>query len=132
MVDKDYGGEGRIKKTGRNWQRILLPIVGLLMIVASGVVAFILSSPVGQWLRRNIGSIGSTDARSVQLAAGVGIFIIILLVYAAIYAAIVPKPPKGVSESELDKEKRERFEEEQRAKRRKREMKNKMKASRRE
>lgn len=128
MVDKDYGGEGAIKKAGRNWQRILLPVVGLVMIIAAGAIAFLLSRPAGVLLRSRIAP--GADMQSIQLAAGIGIFLVIIMVFGALYAAIVPKPPKGISEGELDKEKKERFEEAQRAKRRKREMKNKMRDSR--
>ncbi|MCU0514401.1 MAG: hypothetical protein MUE40_17755 [Anaerolineae bacterium] len=131
MVKTDFGGEGGVKQSkGRNWQRILLPVVGLLLITASGIIAYILSTPVANFLRANLAAFPRENTQAVQLAVAFAIFLILIAIFGTIYASIVPKPPKGITETELDKEKKDKLLEAERAKRRKRDMKNRMREQR--
>jgi phosphotransferase system glucose/maltose/N-acetylglucosamine-specific IIC component len=127
MSERGMGGQGGMKKEqGTNWQKVLMPIVGLLFIGVAGIFGFILSGPITIALRQRFPQVRE-GGDLIQVAVGIAIFLVIIMVFAAIYAAVAAKPEQSVSEAILDREKREKLQEAQRAKRRKLEMKQKMK-----
>jgi hypothetical protein len=129
MVESGMGGSGEVRKNaGTNWQKVLLPIVGLIVIAGAIAVGAIASGSVATWAKKtfnlNIARQGNIDP--IQIASGLVIFIVIMMVFALVYAAIAPKPPRTVNEAQLDKEKKARIADEQRRKRTNRQMKDRM------
>ena len=115
---------GGIRKKGRGGLRPFLPAIGFILALAAGAISWVLSEPAVALLRDNIA--GIPDDIAVQVVVGAAIFALLITVFAALYSAFQPKQPKGVSERDLDKEKRERAAEEAAMKRRKKEMRDKM------
>jgi hypothetical protein len=126
-VKQGMGGGGERKvNTGTNWQKVLTPVVGAIVLIIGGVVAFLLSEPATKYLRTSI--IRDLPNRpEVQYVVAFGIFIVLLMFLFIIYAAIAPKPKATTNEAALDKEKKEKLAEQARAKRRQVEMKQRMK-----
>lgn len=81
--------------------KALAPIVGLIALVVAGAGAFFLSTPVETLLLENIN--GLPVDGTMQIVAGVGIFLLVLMVFGLLYALIAPKP-KTVHETELKRE----------------------------
>lgn len=129
MVESGMGGSGEVRKDpGPNWQKILLPIVGLIVIAGAVAVGVLGSETVANLakttLKLNFAPVNGIDP--LRVAAGVIIFIVIMMIFALVYAAIAPKPTRSVNEAQLDKEKKARIADEQRRKRMNRQMKDKM------
>ena len=126
-VKQGMGGTGDRKvNTGTNWQKVLTPVIGFILIVVGGIVAFLLSAPATKFLRASV--VRNLPERvEVQYVVAFGIFIILLMILFMIFAAIAPKPKATTTEAALDKEKKEKIEEQARAKRRQIEMKQRMK-----
>jgi predicted outer membrane lipoprotein len=106
-----------------------LPILGLLLAVAFGAIAFIVSEPVQDLLAENIS--GFPREQEAQYVVAVVIFISLVLIGGAIYATLAPKPPKLVSERELKKEREQREQEIRDRKRRQRKVQEQMAEERR-
>jgi len=119
------GGGDRKVNTGTNWQKILAPVVGFMLLLMGGIVAFILSEPVTALLKRSVAKFPTQP--EIRYVVAVGIFLILMLVLYMVYAVIAPKPKATTTEAALDKEKKEKLEEQARAKRRQIEMKQRMK-----
>jgi type VI protein secretion system component VasK len=125
-IQQGMGGTGERKvDSGPNWQKIMMPIVGLILLVLGGVVGFLLSKPATDFLRTRVANFPKQP--EMQYVVGVGIFLILLLVLYIVFAAIAPKPKATTNEAALDKEKKEKLEEMARVKRRNAEMKQRMK-----
>ena len=87
-----------------NWRAILLPVMGFLLAGASGGIAFVGAKPITDLIRKNVAGVPAGDG--LQVAVGFGLFLILMLIFAAFYAMFAPKPTKMISEQELDKEKK--------------------------
>lgn len=105
-----------------------LPVLGLVMAVAIGAVAFVLSGPVHELLMENLDNVPADQ--EVQYVVGGVLFLVMLLFAAMIFAAFAPKPAKTVSEMELKKEKMGKERDRKAAKRRKQQMARQMAAER--
>lgn len=119
---KDYDDGSKPPKT--NWTKALLPVFGFILVGAAAAIAWVLSEPLYQLIRANVA--GIPDVPELQIVAGVVVFLVLVLFYGLLYSVFAPRPPKMISESELDREKQQKLKEAERAKRRKREMRNKM------
>jgi|GEM_PF-2678523 len=89
------------KSSSTNWSQVMLPLMGLVAIVFAGAGAFFLSPTVENLLLDNIA--GLPVDGTMQLVAGVGVFLLILMVFGLLYAIVAPKP-KTVHETQLKKE----------------------------
>jgi len=118
------------RKGGTNWRNVLMPIMGLLLLGCAAAIGFALSEPATDFLRSRMGNV--PDGVEVQAAVGFGIFIILMLVFAAFYALFAPRPTKIVSENELAKEKKARERERLEQRRRRRQINQQMAKERRE
>jgi uncharacterized ion transporter superfamily protein YfcC len=98
--EDDYEMRNRRK----SWRTILLPVMGLLLAVCAAGISFALAAPVTDAVRKNISGVPAGD--TLQIAIGFGIFIVLMLVFAALYGVFAPKPTKIISEKDLDKEKK--------------------------
>lgn len=119
----EYGGKYAPKK--KPWWQPFLPVLGLVMLIVFGGIAYLLSAPLFEFIDSRV---AVRLAPQVQFLVAGAIFIVFVLLTAMIYSAFQPKMPKGVSEQDLDKEKKERQKEEAAANRRKKEMQAKMRA----
>lgn len=128
MSGNDYSGG--VKQDRMNWMKALMPVFGVIFIGAAAAIAWVLSEPLYQYLLNNVA--GIPNQPEIQLAVGVVIFLLFIMVFSLVYAALAPKPTKTVKEAELEREKQQKELEAQRAKRRKREMRNKMRSRNRE
>lgn len=123
----DYS-EGIKKKQGTNWTKALLPIIGILVILIAAGVAYVASAPVFELLLANFPEFPNDEG--LQIVVGVGIFLVIMTIFAIVYSLIAPKPTYTVTEAELSKERKEKMEEEIAARNRKKAMRNRMKDQR--
>jgi len=116
-MEDEYSG---LKQDTRSWTTVLLPVMGFLLAGTAAIIAFIAAEPATDLLRKNLS--GIPDEQGVQIAVGFGIFLVLMLVFAMLYAILAPKPPKmsNVTERELDKEKKARQREKLEQKRRRR------------
>lgn len=127
--NRDYS-EGITVKKKASWTRALLPILGILIMVVAGAIAYFASEPAYDWLRTTFPEIPNDPA--LQIVVGVGIFIIIVLIVALIYSiAFAKKPEYMVTEQQLSKERKQKEEEEAAARRRQKVMRDRMRESRR-
>lgn len=94
------------RNDGINWRNVLLPVMGFLLLGSGAAIAFALSAPATEFLQSRVDLPQDTDG--LQIVIGVGIFLIVLLVFATFYALFAPKPDKIISENELAKEKKAR------------------------
>ena len=122
--------EYEMRQNRRSWRNILMPVMGLLLLVCAGLIGFALSEPATTFLRSNINNVPPGD--ELQAGVGFGIFLVLLLVFAAVYAMFAPKPTKIISENELAKEKQARDRERMAQKRRRREINQQMARERRD
>jgi uncharacterized membrane protein len=125
MSSQEFGGKYAKKKPP--WWKPFLPLLGLLLLVIFGAVSFVLSGPVAAQVDAMVTQ-RALPMREMQIISGIAIFIVQVFFVAMIYAIFQPKGPKGVTERELDREKREMLKEQQAANRRKKEMLAKMRA----
>lgn len=107
----------------------LLPVIGLLLAGAAAAIAFVLAQPAYD-LIVSIGASLNTDIPTGEdgllIASGAAVFLILIMLFASLFAVFAPKPPKNVSEQALGKEKKEREQEKLAAERRKKQMRAKM------
>jgi len=116
------------KKAGKARSKLqpFLYAIGFILILAAGAASYFLSAPAFAELKKRIS--GFPTQPEIQIIVGGAIFLILIMIVAMFYAAFQPRLPKGVSEQDLDREKRERQKEMDAAKRRKKEMQAKMRA----
>ena len=100
-MDDEYA----MRQRRRSWRTILLPVMGFLLAGLAAIIAFVASDPVTELVQDSVRGVPEGDG--LQIAIGFGIFIILMLIFAAIYAVFAPKPKIQVSERELEKERRE-------------------------
>jgi len=81
--------------------KALLPVFGFIALVVAGAGAFFLSTPLETLLLDNIA--GLPVDGTMQIVAGVVVFLVILMVMGLLFALVAPKP-KTVHESQLKKE----------------------------
>lgn len=105
-----------------------LPVLGLVLAVALGAIAFILSKPAHEFLMKQIETF--PQETEVQYVVAGALFIVFLLFAGLIYAIFAPKQEKLVTERELKKEKDYKEKERLAAKKRKRQIQAKMAAER--
>lgn len=87
------------KKTTIN---AFLPLFGLVLIIAFGAIAYVLSEPLTTLLRENVDGIPAEQ--EVQYVVGGVIFLVMLMLSGMMYAMFAPKPQLRVTEAELKKE----------------------------
>lgn len=126
MSENKFGGKYAPKK--KSWLKPFLPVFGLLLLIAFGLIAYALSSPITQFIDARV-TTRTLPLPQIQLIVGIGVFIVEVMLLAMVYSIFQPKTPRGTTERELDREKKERIKEEQAATRRKRDMQAKMRAS---
>ena len=106
-----------------------LPLLGLMLAAAFGLIAYIVSEPVQDMLVQNIS--GFPREQEAQYVVAAVIFISLVLIGGVIYSIFAPKPPKLVTERELKKERDRREQEEKDKKRRRRKVQEQMAEDRR-
>lgn len=89
------------KSSTTNWTSVMLPIMGLVALIFAGASAFFLSVPAENLLLDNIAGLPADG--TMQIVAGIGIFLLVLMVFGMLYAMVAPKP-KTVHETQLKKE----------------------------
>jgi hypothetical protein len=99
----------------RNPLNAFLPVLGLFLAAALGVIAWILSDPVHDLLAQNIAGFPG-EQEVTYVIAGV-LFLLFLLFAGLLYSLFMPKNKPVVTEHDLLKE-RERKEKEKKAMRR--------------
>jgi hypothetical protein len=122
-----FSDDGGVKKArGRSWNRIFAPLFGLLLAIASGAIAYVLSAPAYEFVLDRMPDVPAGP--EVQLVVGIVIFILCLGIFSGIYAIVAPKPAREtyVTERELDRLKKEREAEQKARERRKKEMRRRM------
>ncbi len=124
MSENQFGTKYAPKKESR--LKPFYPVLGLLILIAFGALAYFVSGPITQW----VDGVATIPLPLLQLRpiVGVGTFIVLTLLLAMVYSIFQPKTPKGVSERDLDREKQERIKEDKAMNRRKKEMQAKMRA----
>lgn len=122
--------EYEMRQRRTNWRTVLLPVMGFLLAGAGAGIAFVGAKPVTDLVRKNVN--GVPDGDGLQIAVGFGLFLILMLIFAAFYAIFAPKPTKMISEQELDKEKKLREKEKIAQRRRRRQVNINMARERRE
>jgi uncharacterized BrkB/YihY/UPF0761 family membrane protein len=109
---------------GKNKLKPFLPAIGFIIIGILALLSFVVSAPVHEFLIDRFGSQIPDEPEIQYLVAG-GIFLVLLMFVAMLYSITAPKPPKMVTEKELDREKRERERERLEQKKRQRAMREK-------
>jgi len=120
-----------------NWRTILLPVMGFLLAGVAAAIAFALvemglAKQMLQTLKINSIPQAGAEFNQFKVAVGFGIFMVLLLIFASIYAMLAPKPTKMISEKELDQEKKLREKEKLLQRRRRRQVNLNMAKERRE
>ena len=99
----------------------LLPLFGLLLAIALGAIAYVLSAPVHELIIEQFpNNVGLAEPDLQYVIAG-ALFVMMLAFVSLVYAAFAPKPDRIVPESELKKEKMLKERERKARKRRKQE-----------
>jgi uncharacterized membrane protein len=123
-IEDEYSAK-KAAKPRNKWQPFLYAL-GFIIILVVGAASYFLSEPAFRELRLRVS--GFPSQPEVRFVVAGAIFLIVIMVLSMIYAAFQPRMPRGVSEQDLDREKRERQKEMDAAKRRKKEMQAKMRA----
>lgn len=97
-TDEDYSAYGRVRQ--RRSIRAFLPIMGLLLMVCFGAIAWVL----GPMLYNSFGLNLGMPADWGPVVFGVTIFVVLLFLSYVLYAMFVPRRAKGISEHDLEKE----------------------------
>lgn len=121
----EYGGKFAPKK--KDPLKPFIPVIGLFLAIIAGAIAYFASEPALEVVKTYI-AIG--DAPEMRWVVAGAIFLLIIMVVGMLYTVFQPRLPKGVSESDLDREKQEKAKEAAAAARRKREMQAKMRQQR--
>ena len=100
----------------------LLPVLGLLLAVALGAIAYVMSEPAHQFLIEQLPDQPDLAEPNLQYVIAGALFLMMLALVSLVYAAFAPKPDKIVPESELRKEKALKERQLKAAKKRKQEM----------
>lgn len=124
MYEDQYEKEEKKSKGITN--TALLPLFGLLIIVALGAISFVASEPAHQLLLDNIEGNSIPDEPEVQYAIALALFFVLLAFVSMIYAIFAPKPDRIVPEAQLKKEKMLKERERKAQKKRKMEANRKM------
>lgn len=122
MSMEEYSNKYKPKK--KNYLKPFMPIIGIIILAIAAGMGYITSEPLLRLLQDNVP--GVPFSQEMQLVVAGTVFLVIILAFGLIYSAFQPGMPKGVSESDLDREKRDREKEILAAKRRKKEMQAKM------
>ncbi|MBK9122560.1 MAG: hypothetical protein IPM16_05475 [Chloroflexi bacterium] len=84
--------------------RAWLGIVGLILTIVFGVVAYILSAPLSENTQRFVGQV---DPNIWRVIVGIALFFICMMIMAVMFAMMVPKSKEKFSDREMKKDKRE-------------------------
>lgn len=115
------------RRRKRSWTTILLPLFGLILGGIAIAFAVVLAPPASDFIISQMDIAADADGQqTIELVTGFGIFLITIMLFAALFALFSPKPPKGVSEQALAKEKAEREREVERRRKMQRQMRAKM------
>ena len=123
---QQYGGKYAPKK--KDPLRPFYPIIGLIIAGIAAAIAYFAAAPLYELIRTNIlqGNTGQLPpADQMELIVGGMVFLVIVLLFALIFAAFQPRTPK-ISEQSLLKEKQEKEREIRRSRERQRAMREKM------
>lgn len=117
--EDEYAGKGRGKKKGlAPW----LPVMGLLLAVALGAIAYVLSGPLHELLYNEFflpQGYQDFQDESFKYLISVILFMVLLTFSGLLYAAFQPSRANKVTERELKKERERRHREIAERKRRK-------------
>lgn len=123
MKEDNY--DGGIKQARRSGIRPFLPVLGFLLASALGAISYSLGEPVTVYAQANM---GFEYSETMVWVFRVVIFVVLLGIAAALFAAASPKPKteKLATEKQLAKEKFEKAKERELQKKRHRESLRKM------
>ncbi|NJL57419.1 hypothetical protein HC928_21480 [bacterium] len=82
--------------------KAFLPVMGFLLLIVLGVMAYFLSEPVHELLMDNLDGVPADQ--EVRYLVGAVLFVVMTMVVGMVYAAFAPKPSKTVTESQLKRE----------------------------
>lgn len=125
MSQNQYGGKYAPKK--KPWWQPFLPVIGLLLLLGFAALAYLVSAPIMALIVERVPN-RTLPKEQLQLIVAIAVFVVEVLLLAAVYSVFQPKTPRGTTERELDREKKENIKEQQAANRRKKEMQAKMRA----
>lgn len=94
--------QGRSLEARSTTIRAFLPVMGLVLLVTLGVMAYFLSEPVHELLMDNLQGVPADE--EVRYVVAAVMFVVMMMVVGMIYAAFAPKPAKTVTESQLKRE----------------------------
>jgi membrane protein insertase Oxa1/YidC/SpoIIIJ len=109
-TDEEYSAYGRVKQ--RRSIRAFLPVMGLILIVCFGAIAWVLAPMLYNLLGASLGF----PANWGPLFFGVVVFVVLLFFSYVLYAMFAPRKARGINERDLEKE-RIAYEKMRRAKR---------------
>ncbi len=118
------------KRRKRSWTTIFLPIFGVIVLGVSVAFAVVLAEPIYGFLQDQMDLPSGED--TLLYASGAGVFLISIMLFSAVYALLIPKGPKNVSEQALGKEKLEKQQEIERRKKMQKQMRAKMRKANRQ
>jgi hypothetical protein len=90
--------------------RRAFPAVGFILIVAMGVIVWVVTPPLTEYLDRTVLTsyrIPRSDLPTVQIGIGLVLFFLLSTIVALIVSALAPKPAASVKETDLVKERDE-------------------------
>ena len=125
-MSENLGGKYAPKK--KEPLKAFYPIIGLILMSIAGAVGYFSSEWAYELLGQYVDNMPQDDFQ-MQMVVAFAIFLVITVVFSAIFAVFAPKPPKMVSEKALMSEKQDRERERMRAKKRKAQMRKKMKGA---
>ena len=120
-MEDEYAGKGKRKKDPI---KAFLPLIGLLLAIAMGFIAWVARVEVHNLLIDNIKNF--PEEKEIQYVLAGVIFLIMMMVFGIIYAIFAPKPDKRAGEAAMKKEKAFRRKEEIAKRERKKRMRKKM------
>lgn len=94
--------QGRSLEARSTTIKAFLPVMGFLLLIVLGVMAYFLSEPVHELLMDNLDGVPADE--EVRYLVGAVLFVVMTMVVGMVYAAFAPKPSKTVTESQLKRE----------------------------
>lgn len=103
-------GQSQVVVSEQKRGRRAFPAVGFILIVAMGVIVWVVTPPLTEYLDRTVLTnyrIPRSDLPTVQIGIGLVLFFLLSTIVALIVSALAPKPAASVKETDLVKERDE-------------------------
>lgn len=103
-------GQSQVVVAEQKRGRRAFPAVGFILIVAMGVIVWVVTPPLTEYLDRTVLTgyeIPVNNRSTVQIGIGLVLFFLLSTIVALIVSALAPKPAASVKETDLVKERDE-------------------------